>query len=238
MWLYRWEIGLETDEPLKFTCMRFFVKTLILIISSSFLSAEVTDWDALRELVNDQDIKKYSAGYDELRKLVEHQVKSQTDSPELREILYNLLDDEREGGRLSDDEYMWTPRVTANLLLMKLTRYVQNPQDLLNENSLPPVDEEFQIASNEKRNARFRAWYEKKFLNSKSERKTRFPPERKLDDRLQREAPNRQNQDSDTLKEPYEKEEEEINWLFIVLGVFLVGILALLFKVWKGRSQR
>jgi hypothetical protein len=49
---------------------------------------------------------------------------------------------------------------------------------------------------------------------------------------------NRQNQDSDTLKEPYEKEEEEINWLFTVLGVFLVGILALLFKVWKGRAQR
>ena len=74
------------------------------------------------------------------------------------------------------------------------------------------------------------------FLNSKSERKPRLPPERKPDDRLQRESPSRLNLDSATPKEAYEK--KQINRHLIVAGFLLVGILALLFKVWKGKSER
>jgi len=220
--------------------MRILSKILIFVVSLNVLSAEVTDWDALAKLIENEDIRKYADGYDELGKLVEHHIESQTDNSKLRAVLYDLLDDEREGGRLSNDEYIWNPKIIANLLLIKLSGYIEDHQKPVDSNLLPPVDEALQIASSEKRRDKFRVWYEKKFLDLESERKLRPSKEPKLDDLPRRETiylPSERTQGKENIAQREVAEKKQHNLLWVITGLLLLGTLALFLKVWKAQSE-
>ena len=224
--------GLETYKPL--TCMRFLINILIVCILSKSLLAQDVDWDTLEKLIHSQEIQEYSAGYTELKKLVDHSIDKGADNSRLREMLYGLLDDERPGGKLSSDEYLWTPKVLSNSLLIKLTKYAEGAEFDPNRKDLLPVDESFQIASDKRRRANFRLWYEQEFLGLKFDRKTN--DSRKYDSAegfQQQEFTRRSNQKNQSQEEVKESKKSPSRLPWIIAGVILLGILALLIWFWR-----